>query len=198
MKGPPGTLKVESCNGVDSSGEAPISRDTDHSINDDAPYTIGWICALPLEQTAAIAMLEEIHDDIQVSKALNDCNAYTLGSIGKHNVVVTCLPKGQMGTVSAATVATRMVSTFPSIKIGLLVGIGGGVPPTVRLGDVVVSTPTTNSPGVVQWDFGKTRSTDNGKATEFERIGVLNKPPTCLLTAISKLESLHALRGSQI
>ncbi|KAF4816976.1 Ankyrin-1 [Colletotrichum siamense] len=198
MKGPTGTLKVEFRNGVDSSGEAPISRDTDHSINDDAPYTIGWICALPLEQTAAIAMLDEIHDNIQVSKALNDCNTYTLGSIGKHNVVVACLPKGQMGTVSAATVATRMVSTFPSIKIGLLVGIGGGVPPTVRLGDVVVSTPTTNSPGVVQWDFGKTRSTDNGKATEFERIGALNKPPTCLLTAISKLESLHALRGSQI
>jgi nucleoside phosphorylase len=50
-----------------------------------------------------------------------------------------------------------MVGTFPSIKIGLMVGIGGGIPPKVRLGDVVVSTPVGQFPGVVQWDFGKAK-----------------------------------------
>ncbi|KAK2761925.1 ankyrin repeat protein [Colletotrichum kahawae] len=142
-------------------------------------------------------MLDEIHEDIQVSKALNDCNTYTLGSVGKHNVVVACLPKGQMGTVSAATVATRMISTFPSVKIGLLVGIGGGVPPTVRLGDVVVSTPTTNFPGVVQWDFAVSRQVGGLLSTPIRLNSVVLPLSIDLVFPISKLESLHALRGSQ-
>ena len=37
-----------------------------------------------------------------------------------------------------------------------MVGIGGGVPKLVRLGDVVVSVPTDEFGGVIQWDFGKT------------------------------------------
>ncbi len=71
----------------------------------------------------------------------NDHNSYTLRSVGKDNIVITCLPKGKVGANPAATAATRMVNTFPSIKFGLMVGIGGGVPPKVRLGDVVVSVP---------------------------------------------------------
>jgi nucleoside phosphorylase len=86
-----------------------------------------------------------------------------------------------------------MVDTFPSIKIGLMVGIGGGVPPTVKLGDVVVSTPAGPYPGVVQWDFGKAK-----ESGEFEQIGVLDNPPRVLLTALSKLETEHEMNGSKI
>ncbi|KAM6486673.1 nucleoside phosphorylase domain-containing protein [Trichoderma sp. SZMC 28011] len=154
-------------------------------------YTVGWICALPKEQTAAIAMLDHRHADLQ--KPPNDQNTYTLGSISSHNIVIACLPKGKTGTNSAATVAAWMVSTFPFIKVGLLVGIGGGVPPKVRLGDVVVSTPTGQFPGVIQWDFGKAK--EGGK---FKRIGSLNNPPTPLLTALTKLETEHDLNGSKI
>src|SRR3954466_9169001 len=120
-------------------------------------YTIGWVCALPKEQTAAIAMLDEKHPNL--SKPANDNNAYTLGSIGKHNIVIACLPKSQVGTIQAATAATRMVNTFPSIRIGLMVGIGGGIPSKVRLGDVVVGTE------VIQWDFGKAEKDGNFKRT---------------------------------
>lgn len=63
----------------------------------------------------------------------------------------------------------QMACTFPSIKIGLMVGIGGGIPPKVRLGDVVVSTPVGQFPGVVQWDFGKAK-----EGGDFERTGSLN------------------------
>ncbi|KAL7940378.1 hypothetical protein V8C42DRAFT_362745 [Trichoderma barbatum] len=154
-------------------------------------YTIGWVCALPKEQTAATAMLDDIHPAVQ--KPSNDPNNYTLGSIGKHNVVIACLPKGQIGTNSAAAVATWMVSTFSHIKFGLMVGIGGGVPPKVRLGDVVVSTPVGQFPGVIQWDMGKAK--ENGS---FERTGSLNNPPTSLLTALSKLETEHELVGTKI
>ncbi|KAH6626149.1 ankyrin repeat-containing domain protein [Chaetomium sp. MPI-SDFR-AT-0129] len=148
-------------------------------------YTIGWVCALPKEQAAAVAMLDKEHDDVR--KPPGDPNSYTLGSVGKHNIVIACLPKGQPGTNPAATVATWMASTFPRIKFGLMVGIGGGVSRKVRLSDVVVST------SVIQWDMGKAK-----EGGSFERTGALNNPPTALLTALSKLESKHRRFGSKI
>ena len=154
-------------------------------------YNVGWVCALPKEQTAVTAMLDQRHADLP--KPQNDHNTYTLGSIGDHKVVIVCLPKGRYGTNSAATIATRMVGTFPFIKVGLMVGIGGGIPPKVRLGDVVVSTPVDQYPGVVQWDFGKAEKDGN-----FKRTGVLNNPPSALLTALTKLETEHEMNGSKI
>jgi nucleoside phosphorylase len=154
-------------------------------------YTVGWVCALTKELIAAEAMLDETHLDLP--KQPNDHNAYTLGRVGGHNVVVACLPKGEIGNNNSATVAAWMTSTFPSIKFGLMVGIGGGVPKSVRLGDVVVSTPTDGFSGVVQWDFGKTE-----QGGIFKRTGALNRPPTELLTALAKLEKDHIMKGSKI
>ncbi|KAL6699880.1 ankyrin repeat-containing domain protein [Trichoderma pleuroticola] len=154
-------------------------------------YTVGWVCALSKEQTAATAMLDERHDDLL--KPPNDPNTYTLGSIGKHNIVIACLPQDEIGTSSAATFATWMISTFPSIKFGLMVGIGGGIAPKVRLGDVVVSTPTSQYPGVVQWDYGKVE-----KGGEFKQIGSLNNPPALLLTALTKLMTENEMSGSKM
>ena len=111
-------------------------------------YTIRWVCALPKEQTAAKAILEKTHPKLY--KPPGDPNVYTFRSVGKHNIVIFCLPKGKYGNSLAAMVVTSMPSTFPSVKFILLVGIGGGVPPKVRLGDVVVGTPTDQHPGVVQ------------------------------------------------
>ena len=78
-------------------------------------YTVGWVCALPKEQTATTAMLDRRHSDLP--KPPNDPNTYTLGSVGKHNVVIACLPKGKIGTGQAATVAAWMIATFPSINV---------------------------------------------------------------------------------
>ncbi|OPB44479.1 hypothetical protein A0O28_0027980 [Trichoderma guizhouense] len=135
-------------------------------------------------------MLDERHGDLP--KPLHDGNTYTLGSISGHNVLIACLPKGRYGTNSATNVATLMIRTFPFLKVCLMVGIGGGVPPKVRLGDVVVSTPDGQHPGVVQWDMGK------AKIEGFERIGVLNNPPNSLLSALNKVETEHKLVGSKI
>ncbi|KAE8413584.1 purine and uridine phosphorylase [Aspergillus pseudocaelatus] len=154
-------------------------------------YTVGWVCALPKELIAAEAMLDETHQDLPRQR--NDHNSYTLGRVGVHNVVVACLPKGEIGNNNAATVAARMTSTFPSIKFGLMVGIGGGVPKSVRLGDVVVSTPTDEFGGVVQWDFGKAQ-----QEGFFKRTGALNRPPTELLSALTKIEKEHTMKGSKI
>jgi len=130
-------------------------------------------------------MLDELHGALP--KPPTDRNAYTLGSIGAHNAVLACLPKGQIGTNSASVVATQVMDTFPSIRFGLMVGIGGGVPPEVRLSDVVVSSL------VIQWDLGK-----KPEGEKFERTGSLNTPPQLLLTALSKLETDNELSGSKI
>ncbi|KAN0070712.1 hypothetical protein V8E54_010877 [Elaphomyces granulatus] len=154
-------------------------------------YTVAWICALPLEAAAAKAMLDNIHP--QLSQPTGDDNAYTLGEISGHNIVVTCLPSGVYGVVSAATVAAHMRITFPSIRFGLMVGIGGGVPSTkndIRLGDVVVSKPTGSFGGVVQYDYGKTVSSG-----VFQQTGMMNQPPQVLLNAIARLHADDIMGG---
>ncbi|GIK07159.1 hypothetical protein Aspvir_002814 [Aspergillus viridinutans] len=157
-------------------------------------YTVGWICALPIEMAAAKAMLDEPH--AKLSQSAQDPNTYSVGAIQGHNVVIACLPAGVYGTTSAAVVASHLSITFPAIRFGLMVGIGGGVPSKsadIRLGDVVISKPTGHYSGVVQYDYGKTVS-----GGVFEQTGSLNKPPSVLLTAIADLESNHLLGKSQI
>lgn len=121
---------------------------------------------------AAKAMLDKIHPGL--SQPLHNHNTYTIGEIYGHNVVIAFLPSGVYGTTSAATVATYMLSSFPAIRFGLMVGIGGGVPTKadIRLGDVVASQPSGAFGGVVQYDYGKT--INDGK---FQRTGALSKPP---------------------
>jgi nucleoside phosphorylase len=137
-------------------------------------------------------MLDKRHADLP--KPHHDSNTYTLGSIGKHNVVIACLPEGIYGTNAAAGVVTLLAGTFPSVRSCLMVGIGGGFPSNkVRLGDVVVGRPTGQFPGVVQWDMGRAK-----QGGEFERTGALDNPPNALLTALGKLISDNELNGSKI
>ncbi|KAF4459813.1 Pfs NACHT and Ankyrin domain [Fusarium albosuccineum] len=150
-------------------------------------YPVGWICALPVEMAAAKAMLDHVHRSVPTSA--DDTNTYTMGNLGCHNIVIACLPARRFGLNNAAAVASNMLRSFPSIRFGLMVGIGGGVPGKVdiRLGDVVVSDE------VVQYDFGKT--VQDGK---FRRTGTLNKPPRSLTTAVAKLQADHASEPSKI
>ncbi|KAN0087046.1 hypothetical protein V8E54_000734 [Elaphomyces granulatus] len=156
-------------------------------------YTVAWICALPLETAAAKAMLDKTH--LQLPQSATDDNAYMLGEISGHNIVIACLPSGVYGTISAATVAANMRNTFPSIRFGLMVGIGGGVPSTnndIRLGDVVVSKPTGVLGGVVQYDYGKTVASG-----VFQQTGMMNQPPQVLLNAIARLHADEILGNNQ-
>lgn len=158
-------------------------------------YTVGWVCALPLEMAAAKGMLDEIHENLQ-EQDTSDHNNYILGQIHHHNIVIASLPKNVYGTTPAATVAKDMLRTFPSIRFGLMVGIGGAAPSStqdIRLGDVVVSAPHGSSGGVIQYDRGKTI-----QEGEFRRTGSLNSPPQILLTALSRLQTEHETDESKI
>ncbi|KAJ6081409.1 hypothetical protein N7499_006283 [Penicillium canescens] len=157
-------------------------------------YTVGWICALPLEMAAAKLMLDAIHPSLP--RPPTDQNTYILGNIGDHNIVVACLPSGAYGNVSAATVAMQLLSSFHSIRFGLMVGIGGGVPSSnadIRLGDIVVSQPADTSGGVIQYDLGKALS-----GGQFQRTGMLNRPPKVLLTALATLQAHHFTEDSRV
>ncbi|KAF1995373.1 hypothetical protein P154DRAFT_526419 [Amniculicola lignicola CBS 123094] len=156
-------------------------------------YTVGWICALPIELAAAQEMLDEEHEDLEQDE--HDTNLYSLGKVGEHNVVIVCLPAGLIGNHPATAVATQLRATFKAVRFGLMVGIGGGVPSAeadIRLGDVVISQPHSGHGGVIQYDFGK--ATTSG----FQRTGFLNSPPTILLGAVSKLRSKQDRRKTRL
>ncbi|OJD29112.1 ankyrin repeat domain-containing protein 50 [Diplodia corticola] len=158
-------------------------------------YTVGWISALTTELVAAQVFLDELHG-IPESVAKGDSNYYQLGRIGEHNVVLAVLPAGEYGTTSATSVAKDMLHSFPNIRVGLMVGIGGGAPNAmndVRLGDVVVSTPQGHSGGVFQYDFGKTI-----QEKTFQHTGHLNQTPAVLLAAVNALSGDLRTLGNNI
>ncbi|KAH0368832.1 pfs domain-containing protein, partial [Aureobasidium melanogenum] len=164
------------------------------NIHTATQYTIGWICALPIELAAAVKMLDEEHP--RLPQDPKDDNSYRFGRIGNHNIVIGCLPHGRFGLVSAASVALQMKNSFDNLRIGLMVGIGGGVPSEetdIRLGDIVVSSPTGQHGGVVQYDLGKTRL--NG---EIERTGSLNSPPNALLHVVTEMIAAQEMGELQI
>ncbi|KAI1870317.1 uncharacterized protein JN550_005245 [Neoarthrinium moseri] len=165
------------------------------AMSDPSMYTVGWICAVGTELVAATAFLDEEHDALEQQPS-TDNNTYILGRIWKHNVVIAALPHWQYGLVSAATVARDMLRSFPNVRLGLMVGIGGGAPSPkhdIRLGDIVVSSPGYGTGGVLQYDYGKTI-----QGERFAMTGYLNQPPQCLLTAISVLESRYESDGHTI
>ncbi|KAI0146993.1 hypothetical protein GGR57DRAFT_478267 [Xylariaceae sp. FL1272] len=154
-------------------------------------YTAGWICALPLELAAGKAMLDEMYDAPAID--VEDSNAYVFGRIDSHKVVMACLPR--YGLADAATVASHMNRSFPSLQLRFMVGIGGGVPRVlsgepiadVRLGDVVIGTK------VEQYDLGKTKV-----GGDFRRTSKSSTLPNNLETAVQKLRAYHEASASRI
>ncbi|CAG8891581.1 unnamed protein product [Penicillium nalgiovense] len=163
-------------------------------MSDPDQYTVGWICALETEYVAARAFLDKKHNRPETLSP-NDNNHYTLGEIGGHQVVIAVLPDGEYGTASAAGVARDMVHSFPNIRFGLMVGIGGWVPTKhdIRLGDIIVSSSRNGRGGLLQYDLGKELQ---GQA--FHQTGYLNQPPPILRTAVTGLHAQYEEEGHQL
>ncbi|KAI4723935.1 hypothetical protein E4T49_08334 [Aureobasidium sp. EXF-10728] len=164
-------------------------------MSDPHQYTIGWICAIITEHTAACQFLDKKHS-LPTHVSAHDTNCYTLGEMAGHNIVIAVLPRGEYGLSSAANVAANMLNSFPNIRVGLMVGVGGGAPTAdhdIRLGDVVVSSPGGQTGGVYQYDCGKTI-----QGRRILQTGFLNKPPAVVLTAVSVLESTYESEGHDI
>ncbi|KAH8123752.1 hypothetical protein LI328DRAFT_168337 [Trichoderma asperelloides] len=159
-------------------------------------YTVGWICAIHTEYVAAQAFLDETHEGPDYVSP-NDNNDYTLGKIGNHNIVIAVLPNSEYGLSSAAGVARDMLHSFPNLRVGLLVGIGGGAPSRkhdIRLGDVVVGVSNNSGKSAVfQYDFGKAM-----QGQEFLETGFLYHPPPVLRTAVNGLMAQYDIEGNQL
>uniref|UniRef100_A0A8H7KAE8 Nephrocystin 3-like N-terminal domain-containing protein n=1 Tax=Bionectria ochroleuca TaxID=29856 RepID=A0A8H7KAE8_BIOOC len=170
-------------------------------------YQVGWISALPIELAAARGMLDEEHGNPQTLPHKRDNNNYVLGQIHNHKVVIACLPRGEVGTSSAALGAQNMMHSFPNIRIGLMVGIGAGIPKCssnenddsddddeedVHLGDVVISSDKKTG-GVVAYNFGKKLADGS-----FEVAYHLDQPPRVLRTTLSTFEATHEVRDNLI
>ncbi|KAH7311604.1 hypothetical protein B0I35DRAFT_452792 [Stachybotrys elegans] len=163
-------------------------------MSDPTDYTVGWICALFPEYLAAQLQLDEEHEGPRYVTT-GDQNDYTLGKIGRHNVVIAVLPAGTYGLSSATGVVKDMLHSFPNVRTALMVGIGGGVPlkHDVRLGDVVVSVPGNGHGGIFQYDFGSAM-----QGQEFQESGFQNQPPPILRAAVNGLKTQYARKGHQI
>ncbi|KAF3205355.1 Ankyrin Repeat [Orbilia oligospora] len=153
-------------------------------------YTVGLIYIKPLEMNAIAVMLDEEHQPVDLH--FNDKSEYTLGRIGDHNVILVGPPRGAEGKVATADFVGRIHMTFNNVRVGLLVGIGGGIPRLpehdVRLGDVVVGAPESG-PAVVQYDLGK----QGLNGVEVTR--TLNKPPDQLLGVVNAVEDRYLRLG---
>ena len=111
------------------------------------------ICAMQKEWDVVEALFDVDWEETEkYPKPENDPNAYSMGRIGHHNIVLAYMPG--IGKKNSTSVATHFTYSFPNIKLGLVVGVCGGVPSAldfrsqIFLGDVVVSTE------VVQCDLG--------------------------------------------
>lgn len=81
-------------------------------------YTVGWICTRPTVALApATKILDEFHS--RLPQESEDGNAYTLGRIGKHKIVIACV---STDTRSVGSVVEDMSLTFPTIQIISMVG----------------------------------------------------------------------------
>jgi hypothetical protein len=89
-----------------------------------------------------------------------------------------------------------MLSSFPNIGVGLMVGIGGGAPTAkhdIRLGDIVVSSPQDGTGGVYQYDYGKLI-----QGQGFQHTGFLNQPSTLVRTTVNGLKTQYKRKGHKI
>lgn len=155
-------------------------------------YRIAVICALRIESDAVEAMFDEFWE--KYDKIENDSNAYTPGRIGEHNVVLAHMPG--IGKANSAKVTSSFRNNYPGIKLGLVVGICGGMPfireyprepreIDVFLGDVIISTE------MLQYDLGHQYS------NEFIRIDTLqNTHPNDEIRAF--LQKMGGLRSRKI
>jgi len=156
-------------------------------------YIVGWICGITTDYVSAQALLDEKHGPPEYTTP-GDHNDYTLGKIGKHNVVLAVLPMGEYGASSAAKVAGHLMRSFPNIRVGLSVGIGGSAPSKrndIRLGDIVVSIPYNGQGSVLQYDPGKPIQSQSFST-------ILDRPPLILRTAVNGLQAEYETKGHQL
>ncbi|CAI7621513.1 unnamed protein product [Penicillium bialowiezense] len=165
-------------------------------MSDPERYAVGWICGNNTEFLAALVMLDEEHP-LPKRVSHHSTNQYSLGRMGQHNIVISVLPDGTHGFLPATLVANDIMHDFRNIGFFLSVGTCGGAPSSkhdIRLGDVVVSTPSGQSGGVLLYDFAKLIQ---GRNFLLE-CTFPHQPPIILREAVQDLRSQYEAGGNRI
>lgn len=146
---------------------------------------MAWIAPLAIEAAAALHILDE-HHGIPARKP-GQTLVYHLGRMGDHNVAIACFPAGECGIGVAGAMATEMKRDLPNLEIGLLVGVGAGIPSVendIHLGDVAVAVPDGDNSGVIGYDLVKIEP-EEVRLKQWQ-----NASHSMLRSAISKLEAI--------
>ncbi|KAL9053502.1 MAG: hypothetical protein Q9162_004740 [Coniocarpon cinnabarinum] len=169
---------------MDDSYIPPPSRRSD--------FEIAILCALRVEFDAVEAAFDiSWEEHFKYSKAPGDPNAYSTGAVCGHNVVLAFMPG--IGKVNAANVASGLRSSFPALKLGLIVGVCGVSPiawetkQEIVLGDVTISTEA------VQSDFGREYS--DGIQIKSTLQDSLSRPNSEIRALLQKLSSKRASKA---
>jgi hypothetical protein len=104
-------------------------------------YTIAWICYRYYDLAAAIAMLDEEHEELPT----RDANHYVFGRVGNVNVILSGSFEGAESPEEGIDVTLQGVrGSFSGIKHWVFTCVRAGFPSPVgkrvRYGDVIVST----------------------------------------------------------
>ncbi|KAH7175354.1 nucleoside phosphorylase domain-containing protein [Dactylonectria macrodidyma] len=108
-----------------------------------ADFNVAIVCSVPIEFHALSLIIDESWDQAADSfgRSPDDINKYTTARIGNCNVVI--MRPSMVDNSDSTDAATSLRSSYPNIKLVLLVGTCGGVPSVggdqMRFGDVVLS-----------------------------------------------------------
>lgn len=161
---------------------------TPRSHND---YTVGWIYSVPMEMPVARLVPDEIHPPLPRSPT--DHNTYVLGSLAGYSIAIT---SSAYDLRASTEVARDLISSFPSVRFIVFVGIGGGIPSSdrdIRLGDVVIAEPSEWSGRVIQYDLDKVLGVDR-----FVQHRKLTRSLRFLRTAVEELKATHKLDENRV
>ncbi|EHK22919.1 uncharacterized protein TRIVIDRAFT_29593 [Trichoderma virens Gv29-8] len=145
-------------------------------------YTVGWICALPVEFSAAVAMLDESHQCLEQDN--NGGNEYAFGRIAQHNVVIATLPADPADPIAAKAVTEQMKATFPALRLVLQIGVGAGISgaqANIHLGDMLINRSNKSYNKALRYDDEKSI------ISAYELDASLNAPPQFISNPIMKL-----------
>lgn len=155
--------------------------------------TVAIFCALAYESVAVKYTLDEEFECASQTTGRQNY-VYSFGRIKAHTIVIA--RPVQMGPVNAAQCAATVSQQFTNVRLALMVGIGAGIPSDtldIRLGDVAISVPNDDHPGVLEYGFGKCEADRT-----FTRKGSLNTPPRILISAIGSLEEDELMEKTPI
>ncbi|CAF9903235.1 MAG: hypothetical protein GOMPHAMPRED_000146 [Gomphillus americanus] len=154
---------------------------------------IAVICALTLEASWVRSSMRKIwkKKDIKFGKGANDENAYALGVVGSHNIVLAQLARPESN--DGVRVAMALRSDFPQLAVCFVVGICGVVPKHNTTGtEIVLGDSIISGPVIVRSDFG--RLYEKGLARKHEPEETLGRASPAIRAFIAALRTTHTTR----